>query len=117
MGWGEHTVICTYRVRAGSEDEFMAVLKRHWPTLRKEGLVTDTEPLYFEATPDGSEHSEQVPTFIEIFAWAGPDAARLAHDLPSVMAVWERMGALTEARGGKPPVEFPHFRGFELAPA
>ena len=29
------TVICLYRVRAGSEDAFQGLLGRHWPTLRE----------------------------------------------------------------------------------
>jgi hypothetical protein len=36
-------VICTYRIKKGHEDAFLKVLARHWPTLRRQGLVT-TEP-------------------------------------------------------------------------
>jgi len=28
-----------YRVKGGKEDEFIALLRRHWPTLRDLGLV------------------------------------------------------------------------------
>lgn len=35
------TVICTYRVRKGEEQKFEALLKEHWPTLRKLNMVTE----------------------------------------------------------------------------
>ena len=31
--------ICTYRVKKGKEDEFLGLLRRHWPALRDGGLV------------------------------------------------------------------------------
>ena len=34
-----NTVICNYRVAAGNESKFEALLKNHWPTLRRLGLV------------------------------------------------------------------------------
>jgi hypothetical protein len=48
------------------------------------------------------------PVFYELFEWSDPEGPRRAHELPEVMAVWEPMGALCEARGGRPPMEFPH---------
>ena len=35
---GPATVMCTYRVQAGKEEAFKALLSRHWPTLNKLGL-------------------------------------------------------------------------------
>jgi hypothetical protein len=114
MRWNEHTVICTYRVREDAREQFLQLLRRHWPTLRDAGLVTDTPAVHFEAVPSPDPHDEQGPTFVEIFSWAGADSADLAHRMPEVMAVWEPMGGLVEARGGRPPMEFPHFRVLDL---
>jgi hypothetical protein len=117
MDWNEHSVICTYRVRADRRDAFVELLARHWPTLRDAGLATDTPAIHFEAVTSGDPHDEAGPTFVEIFSWAGPDSADLAHRSPEVMAVWEPMGAMVEARGGRPPMEFPHFRPLDLGRA
>jgi hypothetical protein len=103
------TVICTYRVKAGNEDAFVALLERHWPTLRGLGLVTAAPPQHFR----GFEQSGE-PLFVEIFAWASGEAARLAHDHPDVAAIWERMDQLTESRAGRPNMEFPHVQPLEL---
>jgi hypothetical protein len=96
-------VICTYRVKAGQEAAFEKLLERHWPTLRKLGLVTNDPPQHFR----GFEQSGE-PLFVEIFAWASREAAGKAHEHPAVMAIWEPMDALTEKRGGRPNMEFPH---------
>jgi hypothetical protein len=117
MQWSDNTVICTYRVREGARETFLELLKKHWPTLRAAGLVTDTPPLIFESIREGGRHDEQGTTFVEIFSWLGPESAGLAHQMPAVMAVWEPMGAHTEARDGRPAMEFPHFRPLELAAA
>lgn len=97
------TVICLYRVRAGKEDEFVALLERHWPTLRSLGLATDEAPQHYR----GAEQSGE-PLFVEIFRWNSAEAAGLAHQHPEVMAIWEPMDALTETRDGRPNMEFPH---------
>ncbi|MFC3078590.1 hypothetical protein ACFODL_10880 [Phenylobacterium terrae] len=113
MSFNEHTVICTYRVKAGARDAFLDLLRRHWPTLRDAGLATDQPALVFESAPGPDPHDEKGVTFVEIFSWAGAESARLAHETPAVMSVWEPMGGLTESREGRPPMEFPHFRPFD----
>ena len=118
MQWNDHSVICTYRVREGARDEFLALLRKHWPTLRAAGLASETPAVHFEAVPDPDDpHAESGTTFIEIFSWANADSADLAHRMPEVMAVWEPMGALVESRGGRPPMEFPHVRPLDLGGA
>ena len=96
------TVICTYRVKSGSEDAFRALLDKHWPTLRDVGLATDDPPLVFL----GRDASG--PVFTEIFSWVDDEAPRIAHETPGVMSIWEPMGALCESRGGREAMEFPH---------
>ena len=115
MTWNEHTNICTYRVKPGARDKFIALLRKHWPALRAAGLATDTPALHFEATVGGdNRHNETGTTFVEIFSWSGPEASQLAHNSPAVMAVWEPMGALVESRDGRPGMEFPSYRPLNL---
>lgn len=104
-------VICTYRVRKGQEDAFLELLGRHWPTLRKLGLVAG-EPSQIYRGEDASGKS----FFVEIFTWKdGEEGPRIAESTPEVMAVWEPMGALTEARLGRPSMEFPHVEPVRMA--
>ena len=97
------TVICLYRVRAGNEAEFTKLLERHWPTLRELGLVTEQKPTHYR----GEEKADE-PLFVEIFQWRSESSSESAHQHPEVMAIWEPMDKLTEARKGKPNMEFPH---------
>jgi hypothetical protein len=103
------TVICQYRVRPGDEDAFVLLLRRHWPTLSKLGVVTQ-EPgrAYRGADGDGR------PVYYEIFSWRNDAAFERAHSHPDVLAIWEPMDALCEARGGQPNMEFPHVRPLAL---
>ena len=47
MAKSPSTVLCTYRVKADCEQEFLALQREHWPTLRRLGLATDDEPLVY----------------------------------------------------------------------
>ncbi len=96
-------VICQYRVKSGNEDAFESLLFKHWPTLHKLGLVTDTPSQQFK----GQEQNSGEPLYFEIFEWL-EGAVDRAHEHPAVMAVWEPMDQLCEARGTKPNMEFPH---------
>ena len=118
MDFNEHSVICTYRVKPGAREAFIALLKKHWPALRAAGLATETPPLIFESAESGKpQHDEAGVTFVEIFSWASADAPGTAHQTPGVMAVWEPMGGLVESRDGRPAMEFPHYRPVDLATA
>jgi hypothetical protein len=99
----EPTVICLYRVARGNEDEFSRLLARHWPTLHGLGLTTDTAPRHYRGV-----EQDGAPLFVEIFEWASEGASGSAHEHPEVMAIWEPMDKLTEKRGGRPNMEFPH---------
>jgi hypothetical protein len=103
------TAVCLYRVRPGREGEFTDLLKRHWPTLHALGLVTDEAPRHYR----GAERDGE-PLFVEIFRWKGEDASGAAHQHPEVMAIWEPMDQLTEARGGRPNMEFPHVEPIQI---
>jgi len=111
MTASEHlTVIATYRVRAGREKEFMALVRKHHPVLRRLGLATDDEPIVYRGEEEGGG-----PIVFEIFSWKDAEGPDVAHHTPEVMAIWEAMGRLVEERNGKPKFEFPHVERLELA--
>jgi hypothetical protein len=84
-------MLCIYRVKEGKEDEFQTLIEKHWPTLRRVGLASETPARWFRgATKDGKRR------FIELFEWKDDKAAGVAHESPDVMSVWEPMGALAE---------------------
>ena len=97
------TAMCIYQVRAGAEREFEQLLGKHWPTLQKMELVTEKRSQAFRG-----ENDDKSVFFVELIEWLDATAPETAHELPEVAAVWEAMGRLCEARGGKPPMEFPH---------
>lgn len=98
-----HTVVCTFRVRPECEAEFRELLAAHWPTLDRLDLVDPADPPQrLRGEEDGR------PVYVEIFTWK-EGAARAAHEHPEVAQVWERMGALVEARDAGPKWSFPHF--------
>ena len=95
------TVIGTFRVRAGAEAEFTALLERHWRTLHELGFVTDEPSAILRSTDSGL-------TYVEIFTWA-EDGYERAREHPAVLAIWGPMDALLEERGDQPKWEFPHY--------
>ena len=104
------TVVCIYRVAPGNEAAFTKLLERHWPVLCELGLATKKPPTHYR----GAEQQGGRPLFFEIFEWVSEDASGLAHQHPDVMEIWERMDKLTEARGEKPNMEFPHVRELDV---
>ena len=57
-------VICTYRVKKGHEAAFLKELARHWPTLKRQGLVTGKASMVYR----GADESKKT-FFVEIFTW------------------------------------------------
>ena len=98
-------VICTYRARADAEDDFRALLARHWHTLHDLGFVTDDRSLVFRKLDEA--------TYVEVFTWV-EGGFKQAHEHPEVLAIWEPMEPLLEDRGGQPKWEFPHYRQLTL---
>ncbi|MEZ0228233.1 MAG: hypothetical protein ACAI25_06385 [Planctomycetota bacterium] len=102
-------VFAAYRPKKGKEKELEALVSKHTPTLLDLELVTDRKPIVCRAK-DG--------TVIEVFEWRSMDAARKAHELPAVAAIWEAMAvvadfakldSLDESHG-----EFPHFTPLDV---
>ena len=104
------TSLCMYRVKAGSETAFRALLAKHWPTLRKAGLAADEPSIVYEG-----REQDGAPLFVELLHWKDTEGPNIAHEVPEVMKVWEPMGMLCEARAGRPPMEFPHVQRIEVA--
>lgn len=102
----KETVLATYRVRAKDEERFVRLLRGHWRTLHDLGFVTDEPPLVLRDTDE--------PTYVEMFTWVDGGFDR-AHEHPDVLAVWEAMDPLLEARDGRPKWEFPHYLPQHLA--
>lgn len=103
-------VHCTYRVKPEAEETFLALLRRHWPTLRDAGLATDTPAVCWRGEEDGR------PIYFEVFTWADGGAAGRAHETPAVMeGVWGPMGECMEERGeNRPAMDFPHVTAVDL---
>lgn len=98
-----HTVMATYRLKAGAEAAFTDVLRRHEPTLRELDLIEADPVQIFRREDDQGRVS-----FVEIFTWR-PGAVGRAHQHPQVAAVWEVMGDHVEPHGDLPAMDFPHF--------
>jgi hypothetical protein len=96
-----HTSLCLYRVKRGSEAAFRKLLAKHWPALKRAGLGADTPSTIYQGTEQGG-----APLFVELLHWKDAEGPNRAHELPAVMAVWEPMGKICEARDGRPPMEF-----------
>ena len=82
----------TYRPKKGKEKDLFALVKKHWPTLKKTGLVTADPATVYRAT---NKRTGDV-YFVEIFSWRDEKASGIAHQTPEVMAVWEPMGPIME---------------------
>ena len=66
-------MIVAYRPKPGKETELLKLVHSRVPTLRKEGLVTDREPIIMRAR-DG--------TIIEVSEWKSQEAIDAAHKNP-----------------------------------
>jgi hypothetical protein len=88
---------CVYRPKQGQEEALFALVKKHWPVLKRAGLTTDRPVLVYRAADKRTGR----PFFIEVFEWRDEKSSGTAHQLPEVMAIWEPMGPMIE--GGPSP--------------
>jgi hypothetical protein len=72
-------VIVAYRARPGKQAALRALVEKHVPLLREQGLAAAREPLVMEAA-DG--------TLIEVFEWLSESAIAAAHENAAVQALW-----------------------------
>jgi hypothetical protein len=85
-------VLCIYKVKKGKEAEFLTLLEKHWPTLRKHELATPERATVHKAA---TRHGDGT-VFTELFGWASERAIGVAHETPAIMQIWEPMGALCD---------------------
>jgi quinol monooxygenase YgiN len=98
-------VIVAYRPKPGKEHELLKLVRDRVPTLLKEGLVTDREPVIMRAK-DG--------TIVEVSEWKSREAIDAAHKNPNVLAMWERFFAVCDCVPLKTVAEAEEmFAGFE----
>lgn len=100
----ERIVIAAYRPRPGRSADLLALVQRHGPLLRAEGLVTDRPTTLMQAA-DG--------TVLEVFGWASPQAIEQAHANAAVQRLWTEFEAVCEhvslsalAESGRPFADF-----------
>ena len=72
-------VIVAYKPKVGKAEQLKELTKTHVARLKKEGLVTDREPVAME-TADG--------TIVEVFEWLSDEAIEQAHKNPAVIQMW-----------------------------
>ncbi len=80
-------VIACYRPKPGHEAALLAEVRAHVPTLQDLGLATARVPIAMRAS-DGS--------VLEVFEWTSPEAIARAHHDPTVLAMWQRFGAICD---------------------
>jgi len=92
------TVLITYRVKQGKEQQLAATLSRAWDIYRKERLVFAQPHVIIREREEGDKHR-----FIEIFTWVSHDAPDHAPD--SVKNIWDQMQLVCETRDGHKGLE------------
>ena len=79
--------IVAYRPKPGKGDEVLALVRSRVPNLRREGLVTNRQPVIMRSR-DG--------TIIEVSEWKSREAIDAAHKNPNVLAMWNKFFAVCE---------------------
>jgi quinol monooxygenase YgiN len=80
-------VIVGYRSKPEREKDLLELVRNRVPTLRREGFVTDREPIIMRAR-DG--------TIIEVSEWKSQEAIDAAHKNPNVLAMWDKFFAVCD---------------------
>ena len=93
------TVVTTFHVKEGKEDEFAKVLEQAWATYQRLGMVLPK----FNLVLRGVEGVNKT-YFMEIFTWKDHDAPD--HAPAEVQTIWARMESLCERRDGHRGIEF-----------
>ncbi len=86
------TTLVSYYPKAGKEQELLALIEKHWPTLERLGLVSSQRAQIWRASDKRTNQN----FFVELFQWKDESASEIAHQTPEVMAVWETMGPILE---------------------
>ena len=92
------TVMVTYQIKPHQEDLLKQVLQKHWQTALQLKLVHAEPHIVVQG---GDQDNAYI---VEIFTWRDfnvPDNAP-----KEITELWQQMHQLTEARNGKPSVDF-----------
>ena len=92
------TVLVTYQVIPGKEQELRQVLSDAWQVYRRERLVFAHPHVIVEAQDAAGKKR-----FVEIFTWVSHSAPDHAPD--SVKKLWDQMQTCCEKRGDHPGVD------------
>ncbi len=102
------TYVAVFKPHAGMEQELLDLIRRHVPTLRREGLATGDPVLLLKAA-DGC--------YVEIASWKSEEHSRAAHGNPAVMEIWNAFAKCCDFRTLKDLAEsqkmFAHFERVE----
>ena len=74
-------VIVAYRPKPDKGNEVLALVRSRVPNLRKEGLVTDREPVIMRSRNG---------TIIEVSEWKSREAIDAPRKNPNVLAMWNK---------------------------
>jgi hypothetical protein len=82
----------TYSPKRGEEGALLALLRKHWPLLKKSKLVTDDEAKIYrtEGRYPGST------SFVEDFSWRHLDSQSIALRTPAIIELWRQIAPLLE---------------------
>ena len=83
----ERIVIVGYKPLPGKETELKNLIKNHWATLDKEGLVSDRESIICQSK-DG--------IIIEVFGWKSKEAIEQSHSNETVQKMWKEYSKVCE---------------------
>ena len=83
-------VMSAYVPKANREADLREALRRHVPSLRARGFVTQRPALHLRSRRDG--------TYVEVFEWVDDDASRRAHDDASIQEVWKALHAAADLK-------------------
>ena len=98
------TVMITLHAKAGAEAALVEVLARHYETARRLALLRDEAPHLTLRAP--GDHD--TVSIIEILTWR--DAEIPDHAPHDILAIWQEMNSLVEARGGRPGLDIVEVR-------
>jgi hypothetical protein len=95
---GPESVIVTYHVKPGQEEQLQDTLARAWALYQKEHMVAAQPHILVRDNDVGGR-----VRFLEIFTWASHAAPKDAPD--SVKTIWGQMQSLCEPRDGHPGLD------------
>lgn len=98
------TVMITLHAKTGAEGALGEVLARHYETARRLELLRDEAPHLTLRAPDDHD----TVALIEILTWR--DAEIPDHAPHDILAIWQEMNGLVEARGGRPGLDIVEVR-------